>query len=41
MNAVQRHHLRIAWWMILPCTVGLVCFRLFPILASFLISFTD
>ena len=41
MNAVQRHHLRIAWWMILPCTVGLLCFRLFPILASFLISFSD
>ena len=41
MNAVQRHHLRIAWWMILPCTIGLICFRLFPILASFLISFTD
>ena len=27
--------------MILPCTVGLLCFRLFPILASFLISFSD
>ena len=41
MNAVQRHHLQIAWWMILPCTVGLLCFRLFPILASFVISFSD
>ncbi len=41
MSILKREYAKIAWWMILPCLVGLIVFRLFPIIVSFFISFTD
>ena len=41
MSILKREYAKIAWWMILPCLVGLIVFRLFPIFVSFFISFTD
>ncbi len=38
---LDREYRRIGFYLILPALIGLIFFRLYPIIASFLISFTD
>lgn len=41
LTPLQGHYRRLAFLLIIPCIVGLCVFRLFPILTSFVISWTD
>ena len=38
---LDREYRRIGFYLILPALIGLIFFRLYPIIASFFISFTD